>query len=184
MLHERDVVNNMLDNADRPHVLHQPLGAQEVIVETGSGGSAEQSTGGAQVNIISRDGGDKFTASLFAAGTNGRSAGRQPHGGPQAPGPDVGRTRPQDLRHQLVVGGPIVRSKLWFYTAHRAEWTPNYAIANLYYDAERRGLAVHTRSQPSGRAPEDLRVNGVRLTWAASPGRSCGSPTTGRTTTP
>src|SRR5262249_33440734 len=60
---------NMLDNPTGRTFFMNPLGAQEVVVEAGSGGSAEYATGGAQVNIISRDGGNQLSGSVFLAGT-------------------------------------------------------------------------------------------------------------------
>ena len=46
-----------------------PLAIQEVVVDLGTMGSAEYSLGGAQVNSIPRDGGNRFNASFFVAGT-------------------------------------------------------------------------------------------------------------------
>jgi hypothetical protein len=46
-----------------------PLSAQEIVIDTGSGGSAEWGVGGAIVNQISRDGGNVFSGTLFGAGS-------------------------------------------------------------------------------------------------------------------
>ena len=46
-----------------------PLAAQEVVIDTGSLGSAQYEYGGAQVNMIPKDGGNLFSGSLFFGGT-------------------------------------------------------------------------------------------------------------------
>ena len=46
-----------------------PLSVQEVVVDLGTMGSAEYSLGGAQVNSIPKEGGNRFTGSIFLAGT-------------------------------------------------------------------------------------------------------------------
>src|SRR5262249_10691709 len=57
-----------LDNTGREFFVN-PIAAQEVVIDTGGGGSAEYSSGGAVTNTISKDGGNKFSATLFATGS-------------------------------------------------------------------------------------------------------------------
>ncbi len=158
---------NMLDNPTGRTFFINPLGAQEIVVEAGSGGSAEYSSGGAQINIISRDGGDRFTGTFFAAGTS--------HG-LQANNLD------DDLRGQglssvnsvraiydanAVVGGPILKSRLWFTSAFRRNGRRT-RIANLFYDSNPSDWLFTPDLDRPAEAPEDLRSNGLRLTWAAT----------------
>src|SRR3954471_15072421 len=52
-----------------------PLAVQEVLVDFGTMGSAEYSLGGAQVNGIPKDGGNRFRGSLFFGGTGAKLQG-------------------------------------------------------------------------------------------------------------
>jgi hypothetical protein len=158
---------NMLDNPNGRTFFINPLGAEEIVVEAGSGGSAEYSTGGAQVNVIARDGGDRFTATILAAGTS--------HGLQASNLTDdlkaQGLTSVNGIRsiYDLngVVGGPIMRSKVWFTSAHRRSGR-RARIANLFYDADPTDWLFTPDFNRPAEAPEDLRSNGLRLTWAAT----------------
>src|SRR5713226_7193848 len=93
---------------------------EEVVVETAAG-SAEATTGGVQINIIPKDGGNRFSGSVSVEIT----------------GPDLtsenltddlrarGLTAAPSVRRYYDVGGgmggPITRDKLWFFTAGRRE---------------------------------------------------------------
>src|SRR5438874_10188513 len=89
---------------------------QEMVVQTASG-SAESTTGGVQINIIPRDGGNKFSGSagieatgsgLVSDNTNDASRGRGLQGAPSVKKYyDVGGG----------FGGPIKKDKLWFFAA-------------------------------------------------------------------
>src|SRR5262249_31115644 len=75
------------------------------------------------------------------------------------------------------VGGPIVKDRLWFYTAHRwwgnkAEVAGNYwnAAQGVYIGAPDSGVAryVPDLARPAA-LQEYARDNSVRLTWQAAP---------------
>ena len=55
-----------------------PLAVQEVVVDLGTMGSAEYSLGGAQVNSIPKDGGNRFTGSFFVGRNRQPPAEQQP----------------------------------------------------------------------------------------------------------
>ena len=76
---------NMLDNPTGRTFFMNPLAAAEIVVEAGSGGSAEYSTGGAQVNIISRDGANQFSGFVLRCRNGTRPAGEQPLCRPPGP---------------------------------------------------------------------------------------------------
>src|SRR2546427_601140 len=104
---------------------------QELVVETAAG-TAESSTGGVQINIIPKDGGNKFsgTASIEATGpaltsdnTNDDLRARGLKGAPSVRQYyDVGGG----------VGGPIKKDKLWFYAAFRRDDRSIYQVGNYY----------------------------------------------------
>src|SRR6266403_190842 len=90
-------------------------GFQEVVVET-SGASAEAITGGVQVNIIPKDGGNQLSGSFAAA-----------YAGPSLQNGNLtdaliarGLTTDISIRRSYdyggSLGGPIKKDKLWFFT--------------------------------------------------------------------
>jgi hypothetical protein len=103
---------------------------QEVAVSY-SAGSAEQAFGGVQMNLIPREGGNKFKGSFFATGAN--------EGWQSSNFTDelknAGLRTPNSLKVVYDVnpgaGGPLVKDKLWFYSAARWQTTQSY-IAGLY----------------------------------------------------
>src|SRR5436309_6248165 len=104
---------------------------QELVVETASG-SAESTTGGVQINIIPKDGGNKFSgsASIEATGsglvsdnTNDALRARGLQGAPSVKKYyDVGGG----------FGGPIKKDKLWFFLAYRREDREYYVVGTYY----------------------------------------------------
>jgi hypothetical protein len=121
---------------------------QEVSVDFAAG-LAEQGTGGVFLHVVPRDGGNKFSFSFFATGaTEGMEADNLT----------------QDLKDRKFttttnykeiwdvsggVGGPIMKDKLWFYTAHRWWGHDNY-VPGLYENATPQAW---TRSCSSASAP-------------------------------
>src|SRR5262245_3519897 len=158
---------NMLDNPTGRTFFMNPLGAQEVVVEAGSGGSAEYSTGGAQVNIISRDGGNQLTGTFFGTATgHGLQANNLT--------PDLqaqGLTSVNSIRKiydgNVVLGGPVAQNRLWFVTAHRRNGRRT-RVANLYHDANLNDFVFTPDFNQPAEAAEDLRSDSLRLTWAAT----------------
>ncbi len=83
-----------------------PLGAEETLIDTGSLGSAQYQYGGAQVNMLPKDGGNRFAGSVFFAGTGSGLQSNNLTSELQSAGPDVGELRPQGLRRQRRVRRP------------------------------------------------------------------------------
>src|SRR5712691_4032890 len=104
---------------------------EEVVVETAAG-SAEATTGGVQINIIPKDGGNRFSGSVSAEIT-----------GPSLTTDNLtddlrarGLTAAPSVRRYYDVGGgvggPIQRNKLWFFGASRREDRSVYQAGNYY----------------------------------------------------
>ena len=159
---------NMLDNPTGRTFFMNPLSAEEVVVEAGSGGSAEYSTGGAQVNIITRDGSDRFTGSLFVAGTSHSMQADNLSDDLQTRGLRSVNGIRGIYDANVVLGGRILRNKLWFTGAIRRNGRRT-RIANLYYDTDPNDWTFTPDLTRPVEAPEDLRSNGLRLTWAVTP---------------
>jgi hypothetical protein len=144
-----------------------PASSEEVSVEGVAGGSAEYDTGGSHVNIVPKDGADQFSAYFF---TNYSDHGLQSNN--LTPSLQSQGLKSVNGVHDVydvngAVGGPIVQSRLWFFTAHR-HWGYSAYVANLYHNATQ-GTARFT---PDLGAPalqtEYNQSDNVRLTWQAS----------------
>src|SRR5438093_770258 len=139
---------------------------QEMVVQTASG-SAESTTGGVQINIIPRDGGNKFSGSagieatgsgLVSDNTNDALRGRGLQGAPSVKKYyDVGGG----------FGGPIKKDKLWFFAAFRRDDRAIYQVGN-YYNKLQHTLFYEpdlTRRAYNGDYSTDY---SVRFTWQAA----------------
>jgi hypothetical protein len=144
-----------------------PTSIQEVSVLTAGGLTAESETGGAQINIVPRDGGNTFHGSFhFNFGhqdlqTSNLDANLRARG-----------LTSTDSIKQLTeiaggVGGPIKQDKLWFYASAR-NWVTNRYLPGNYYN-KRQGTLFYEADL--GRpAYEDnfYRETTGRLTWQAA----------------
>ena len=103
---------------------------QEVSVDYSSA-SAESITGGLQINMIPKTGGNKYAGSLFATAVNSSFQGSNTSPELQA----RGLRTPNSLKLQYDInpglGGPIRADKLWFYTSARFTRQANY-IGGLF----------------------------------------------------
>ena len=140
---------------------------QEVVVETG-GTSAEALSGGPQLNIIGKDGGNIFSGSYSTTLTGPSLASDNLTDKLRARGLLNGISIKQFRDHGGALGGPIKRDTLWFFTAHRF-WESSKYIQGSYYN-KLQGTLFY--------APDLNRVtytdfyyhdNNLRLTWQAAP---------------
>src|SRR5688572_1916846 len=103
---------------------------QEVAVDYSSA-SAESISGGLQINMIPKTGGNKFSGSLFATAVNESFQGENNTDALRA----RGLRTPNSLKQQYDInpglGGPIRADKLWFYTSARFTRQANY-IGGLF----------------------------------------------------
>jgi hypothetical protein len=159
---------NWLSGANGRSIYINPLGAQEIVIDTGSGGSAEYATGGAQINLIPKDGGNRFSATFFAAGTNRSLQADNLTSELQDKGLKSinGIHSIYDLN--AVIGGPLVKDKVWFMTAHR-RWGRREQIANLFHDSILTDYIFTPALDQPAETAEDLRSDNIRLTWQVAP---------------
>jgi hypothetical protein len=140
---------------------------QEVVVETGNM-SAEAMTGGVQVNIINKDGGNRFSGSLSAA-----------YAGPSLQvGNLTDQLRARGLRNDVsirrsydyggAIGGPIKKDKLWFFMAHRW-WGASRYIQGSYFNKLQGTLFYEPDLNRVSHNNEYFEDHSLRLTWQVSP---------------
>src|SRR5687767_14888617 len=100
--------------------------AQEVVV-TLSGGLGEATTGGPQMNIVTKTGGNTFAGGFFISGTGDKFQGENLTGS--------GLTATNSLQKLVEInpsfGGPIVRDKLWFFGTFRY-LTSRQSVASMW----------------------------------------------------
>jgi hypothetical protein len=141
---------------------------QEVTIDY-SGGSAEAESGGLQINHVPKDGGNRFTGSLFATGANTSFQGNNYTQDLQS----RGLTSPNPLyRYYDVdpsVGGPVLRDRLWFYSSVRWQANENY-VAGVFNNLNAGNPNAWTYAPGSSQEIFYIRqrsVNG-RVTWQAN----------------
>jgi hypothetical protein len=161
-------------------------GAQEVTYQTG-GISAEAETGGIQMNVVPKEGGNNYSAYFFTAYTN---SGMQSENMSQEL-LDRGATPQFKLRKIYDInggfGGPIKRDKLWFYISQRTWGTEVPRTTPGDYRNATHGTPFYTPdfSKPFyQRSPR--RSNSMRLAWQITekqklsggydPQRNCNCP--------
>ena len=145
---------------------YNPHTFQELVVETAAS-SAESTTGGVQINVIPKDGGNTFagSASIEATGsglvsdnTNDALRARGLQGAPSVKKYyDVGG----------AFGGPIKKDKLWFFLAYRRDDREIYQVGN-YYNKLQHTLFYQrdlTRRAYNGDYSSDY---SARFTWQAA----------------
>lgn len=142
---------------------------QELAVDT-SGVSAEVVTGGVRVNMIPREGGNRFSGTSFATFTTEALQGDNFDAALRA---DLGNAdalkRFWDVNPG--VGGPILRDRLWFYGSYKNTRSESY-VAGAYVNRNANNPNVWTydpdlTSRPFNRL-RSWDMSG-RLTWQAHP---------------
>jgi hypothetical protein len=93
------------------------VGNSQEVVFSLSGGLGEATTGGPQMNIITKQGGNRFAGTVFVSGTGDSLQGTNLEGS--------GLTATNSLKKlwdiNPSIGGPIVRDKLWFFGTYRLQ---------------------------------------------------------------
>lgn len=143
------------------------VAVQETVLDTG-GNFAESETGGANLNMVPKDGGNRF--SLF--GTANYSDHRFSAKG--VPDSLIARgTGPQSslklvYDYGLGLGGPIKRDRLWFYASNKWWGAQNFATNNYFNKSTNPYVYVPDLTRQAY-ADFFYRDNGVRLTWQVAP---------------
>ncbi len=146
---------------------------QEVSYET-TGAGADVSAGGVRINMIPREGGNRFSGAFFTAYSDGAWQADN---------------LTQDLKDQgltavdkidkiydvnFSIGGPVKQDKLWFFTSVR-KWGVNSPVADVFYTPENVPFPVGYAQCKNGTASceqaiDDQQITSgmARLTWQMS----------------
>ena len=151
-----------------------PNDTQEVSLNL-SAVPAEQTGGGVQFNLIPRQGGNIFSGSFFAGGTNSGLQSNNVTSDLIARGLTGGTTGTTSINYNYDVnpgfGGPIVRDQLWFYGTARWNGVHNYQ-ANAFYNLNAGNPTAWTYAADVSRRGQwdgDWRDASGRLTWQVTP---------------
>src|SRR5262249_45496516 len=132
LLHDGMRYNSLIGNGTARGYYVNSASAQEIVIETGAGGSAEYETGGVHLNVVPRDGGNRFSAFAFGSYTNDNLQSNNLTDQLRAQGLTSVNQSNLIYDGNGSVGGPIKSDKLWFYTAHR-RFGSTTRVANLYH---------------------------------------------------
>jgi hypothetical protein len=97
------------------------------------GNVAEAMTGGVQLNIIPKDGGNNWSGSFASSFTGPSLHAKNLDDDLRARGLQTGASIKVFKDNGGAFGGPIARNRLWFYTAHRY-WGSQKYIQGTYYN--------------------------------------------------
>src|SRR5262245_38829983 len=143
------------------------VGVQETAIDTGGAG-AETETGGANINMVPKDGGNRFTLFGAVSYTNEDLASAKVPDDLIARGaaPDQNSMK-KVYDYGIGVGGPIKRDSLWFYSANRWWGNQGYAVNNFFNKSP---VWYRYEADTSRRAYSDQYYKdfGGRITWQAS----------------
>ncbi|MBI4263427.1 MAG: TonB-dependent receptor [Acidobacteria bacterium] len=162
--------NNDSATGARTGFLPNMTSTQELVVDVGAS-NAENATGGVQINLIPREGGNELSGTVYAMFANESLQGDNVT--------DDLRTRGLALASSLKsmydfnpgVGGPFIRDRLWFYFAGRVNKYDNYVGGQAYINKNAgdptRWTYEPDLTQPNRYIQEFANANG-RLTWQAN----------------
>lgn len=143
--------------------------AQEVTFSL-SGGLGEAETGGPQMNIIPRTGGNRFSGSFFVNGANGALQGTNLTQRIR----DAGLRVPNQLEKlwdaNAAIGGPIKQDRLWFYWTLRHQGNRNQ-VAGMWANQNAGDPTKWTYEPDFDRQAVDdgtWKNTSLRLTWQAT----------------
>jgi hypothetical protein len=109
------------------------ISVQETVIDTG-GNNAESETGGANLNQIPREGGNRFSLhGILAYSTKNWASGKVSDALIARGSSNNQKSMREVFDYGLGVGGPILRDRLWFYSSTRY-WGGQNAAANNYFN--------------------------------------------------
>jgi hypothetical protein len=144
--------------------------AQEVVFNL-SGGLGEATTGGPQMNIVGKQGGNQFHGTFFFSGTGSPLQGTNLSSDVQAHGLTAANSIKKLLETNIAVGGPIVKDKVWFYATYR-NMLSGQNVASMWINKNAGDPTKWTYDpDKSKQAASSGRWNqeNVRLTWQVTP---------------
>src|SRR3954471_17628292 len=151
-------------------------GNQEMVYQTG-GGTVDSPTGGVKINMIPKEGGNRFSGSLFQGYETSKMQGDNLSAELAANGVKTVDKIGTYNDTNFTMGGPIKKDSLWFFGSGRF-FIVNKPIANTYVsDGTRAGIIACANALagrggalcPQGVDPQHQYSGLARVTWQMSP---------------
>jgi hypothetical protein len=124
-------VNTMLGEGSQQNY-YQDQSNQEVAIQT-SGGNAEVSAGGVYLNMIPKDGGNKFAGTLYVGGSDGSWMADNFTQELKDKGIQAINRITGIFDYGATQGGPILKDRLWFHISGRY-WGVNQFVPDSFLD--------------------------------------------------
>jgi hypothetical protein len=148
-------VNNLCGSGQYSGFYMNDASVQELTYSTGSE-SAEIQSSGIRVNSVPKDGGNRFSGSMFLYGQGSSLQSDNRSAAVKAAGITIAGTA-YDWQLNPSFGGPLAKDKLWFYVTYKYQDNKFYVPSSHFAD----GSPAYRDNMGS--------YSGVgRLTWAAS----------------
>jgi hypothetical protein len=160
-------INIFGQRQDSTYANFQDGNVQEYSFEI-SAHSAESETGGVRVNIVPKDGGNRFSGQLFAnyADDSFQSDNMTD---------ELRATGLRDPDHTVSLwtfnpslGGPVARDRLWFYAGY-SRMINERLKAGTYFNTDLAAWRPTFDTSQQATAAEKTHDSNVRLTWQAAP---------------
>jgi hypothetical protein len=144
---------------------YQPnqFSVQEMVLDTG-GISAENLSGGVNINVVQKEGGNRFSGMFGADYANSHM--QSDNLTPDLRARGLANTSSLIRVHDVGVGfgGPLVKSRLWFYTAHR-NWGGLSTSAGVYSNLTQNTVFYTPNFNAPGQNSDYTRDDNGHLTW-------------------
>jgi hypothetical protein len=163
-------LGNVLSPGEFSNYVPDTAATQEVTVDYGAIG-AELGFAGPRINVVPREGGNRFSGSFFGMGVNRWWQNNNLTPALQAAGLPAANAMKLAYDVNPAIGGPIVQDKLWFFSSGRVQSNQNY-VAGLYANANAGDPTKWTYAPAlNSQAQFDITQKsfGTRLTWQATP---------------
>jgi hypothetical protein len=147
---------NSLMNNGQVQAYFSDAASSEVSFQT-SGVGADVSSGGVRINMIPKEGGNRFSGSAFVGGTDGDWQSTNVTDELRQKGLVSGDRVAHITDFNFALGGPIKRDKLWFFGSWRRISTDEVVPDNFYPDGS------------PGIEDQWIQNQLVRLTWQMTP---------------
>ena len=147
------------------------VGNSQEVVFTLSGGLGEATTGGPQMNVIPKQGGNVFSGSFFVSGTGDAFQGDNLTPELIAKGLTATNSIQKLWDVNPSVGGPIVRDKLWFFGTYRYQ-VSRQNVASMWANKNAGDATKWTYDPDFGHQAVDdgtWKNGSARITWQATP---------------
>lgn len=168
------VFNNMQGGGGgfgRHYVVNQ-MSTQEIALATG-GIAADSETGGVQLNVVPKEGGNtlRLTASGVFTGSGLQSSNLTDE--LQVRGWTSEVTVKNVYDYGVGLGGALIPDKLWFYTGNR--WWDSQQWVGTYFNKEPLSFQYVPDVDRQGFTSTPNRSNDIRFTWQLSPRNKIGA---------